>query len=76
VAGDRDYRGPHLLLSGLKRDYSPKLHKDEQPLIRRAALHAAELRMNHPVTNAPLTIGAPLPKDFAVALKYLRRYAG
>jgi 23S rRNA pseudouridine1911/1915/1917 synthase len=40
----------------------------------RVALHGDELTMLHPVTGEPLTIKAELPKDFAVALKYLRRY--
>jgi 23S rRNA pseudouridine1911/1915/1917 synthase len=30
----------------------------------RTMLHAAELEMTHPVTNAPLRVAAPLPQDF------------
>ena len=62
-----------LLLSDLKRGY--KGRDDERPLIARLALHASGLIINHPVTREPLTIVAPLPQDFAVALKYLVKFA-
>jgi RluA family pseudouridine synthase len=62
-----------LLLSGLKRGY--KGRDDERPLIGRLALHAAALTINHPVTREPLTITAPRPNDFEVALKYLVKFA-
>jgi len=61
-----------LLLSGLKRGYKGGL--DERPLITRLALHAGGLTFKHPLTRAPLTLTAPLPKDFEVALKYLRKF--
>jgi 23S rRNA pseudouridine1911/1915/1917 synthase len=62
-----------LLLSNLKRRY--KGRDVERPLIGRLALHASELTILHPATRVPLTIAAPLPHEFEVALKYLRRYA-
>ncbi|HVZ63834.1 MAG TPA: pseudouridine synthase [Lacunisphaera sp.] len=62
-----------LLLSGLKRGY--KGRADERPLISRLALHTAALTFRHPRTREPQTIEAPLPNDFAVALKYLRKFA-
>jgi 23S rRNA pseudouridine1911/1915/1917 synthase len=39
-------------------------------------LHAAGLTVTHPVTGQTVTITSPLPHEFAVALKYLRRFAG
>ncbi len=63
-----------LLLSGLKRGY--KGGRDERPLITRLALHAAALTFVHPLTRAKLTIASPPPKDFEVALKYLRKFRG
>jgi hypothetical protein len=33
------------------------------------------LTVNHPTTREPVTISAPLPKEFEVALKYLRKFA-
>ncbi|MDI1335384.1 MAG: pseudouridine synthase [Lacunisphaera sp.] len=62
-----------LLLSNLKRGY--KGRSDERPLLTRLALHAGALTFTHPVSRERLTITAPLPKDLAVALKYLRKFA-
>ena len=62
-----------LRLSNLKRGY--KGRDDEKPLIDRLALHATELTLTHPVTREPLTITTPLPHEFEVALKYLRKFA-
>ena len=75
LAGDELYGGRPLLLSRLKANYRLKPHQSERPLIRQAALHAAELRLTHPVTGAGVVISAPWPKDFTVAVKYLRRFA-
>jgi 23S rRNA-/tRNA-specific pseudouridylate synthase len=63
-----------LLLSGLKRGY--KGRDDERPLIERLALHASALTITHPVSRERVTFTAPLPHDFEVALKYLRKFAG
>ncbi len=75
ILNDPFYGTPdvHLLLSSLKRGY--KGRADEKPLIGRLALHASELTLNHPVTKEPVTIIAPLPHEFEVALKYLRKFA-
>ncbi|HWA86824.1 MAG TPA: RluA family pseudouridine synthase [Opitutus sp.] len=67
--GDPEMR---LLLSDLKRRY--KGRGDEKPLIGRLALHASELTLKHPATREPLTLRAPLPNEFEVALKYLRKF--
>lgn len=75
IVGDSLYGGKPLWLSRLKSDYHLKPGKEERPLIGRVALHAEELKLPHPVTGQSVTIEAPLPKDFTVALKYLRRFA-
>ena len=75
IIGDSLYGGRALMLSEIKRGYRKPRHRPEQPLIGRVALHASALEISHPVTGAPLRIESPLPRDFAVALKYLRRYA-
>ena len=49
--------------------------RDERPLMGRVALHAEELSLPHPVTGETVTIKSEMPKDFRVALKYLRLYA-
>ena len=63
-----------LLLSDLKRGY--KGRDEEKPLLGRLALHASELTVKHPVTREDVTIRSPLPHEFEVALKYLRKFAG
>lgn len=75
VLNDVFYGDPtvELRLSGLKRGY--KGYADEQPLVRRLALHASELTLTHPVTREPVTIKAETPNEFEVALKYLRKFA-
>jgi RluA family pseudouridine synthase len=75
IVGDTMYGGKPLWLSRLKKDYHLKRDKEERPLIGRVALHAEKLELQHPVTGQLLTIEAPWPKDFTVALKYLRRFA-
>ncbi len=75
IVGDMLYGGGKLLLSRLKSGYRLKPDKTERPLIDRVALHAAELKLPHPVTGAEIVITAPWPKDLTVAVKYLRRYA-
>jgi len=74
IVGDRLYGGRPLLLSQMKRDYRLKPDQTERPLIDSAALHAEEFSFPHPMTNAPLVITAPWPKDLRVAVKYLQRY--
>jgi RluA family pseudouridine synthase len=75
LAGDSLYGGHPLLLSRLKPNYRPKRHEPERPLLGRAALHLAELRLAHPVTGAEVVMVSPWPKDLTVAVKYLRRFA-
>jgi len=76
VLGDAFYGDPdeRLLLSELKRRY--KGRAEERPLVDRLALHASALTVTHPSTRAPITLEAPVPNEFAVALKYLRKFAG
>jgi 23S rRNA pseudouridine1911/1915/1917 synthase len=44
-------------------------------VLPRQALHAARLEFDHPVTASRLRLEAPLPADFAAALRLLRRPA-
>jgi len=75
IVNDRFYGTPdvQLLLSNFKRGY--KGREDEKPMIPRLALHASELTLTHPATREPFTINAPLPHEFEIALKYLRKFA-
>jgi 23S rRNA pseudouridine1911/1915/1917 synthase len=75
ILNDPFYGDPELLLrlSDFKRGY--KGRDDEKPLIARLALHASELTLKHPITREPVTLSAPMPHEFEVALKYLRKFA-
>lgn len=75
VLNDPFYGDPEikLLLSDLKRRY--KGREEEKPLIARLALHASQLTLKHPISKEPVTLSAPLPHEFEVALKYLRKFA-
>ena len=75
LVGDEFYGGPPLLLSTLKSDFHLKFGHTERPLIGRVALHAEQVTISHPVTGAETKLSSPWPKDFAVSVKYLRRYA-
>jgi RluA family pseudouridine synthase len=74
IVGDELYGGKPLWLSRLKPNYRLKPGREERPLISRVALHAEQLELKHPVTGEPVSILAPWPKDFTVALKYLRQF--
>ena len=77
VVCDRFYGdGRGLMLSELKKHYKQHADRPERPLIGRLALHAEVLSLPHPVTGEPLVLRAPLPDDFELALKYLKRYSG
>ena len=75
IVGDAQYFGRPLLLSKLKPKYRLKEGQQERPLIATTALHAEQLKLPHPVTGNEVAIEAPWPKDFTVAVKYLRRFA-
>jgi RluA family pseudouridine synthase len=75
IVGDPIYGGPPLLLSSLKPSYHLKPGQTERPLISDTALHCEQIHIAHPVSGAETNITAPWPKDLAVAVKYLRRYA-
>jgi 23S rRNA-/tRNA-specific pseudouridylate synthase len=66
--------GALLLLSGLKRGY--KGLGTEKPLISRLALHASALGFIHPESREPVEVKSPLPKEFEIALKNLRKFPG
>lgn len=75
IVGDIRYGGPkEILLSHIKKKYTPGKRK-ERPLIAHTALHSTSLSFVHPWTEEPFMVEAPYSKDFAVALKYLRRYS-
>jgi len=75
LAIDPSYGGSGgLLLSQLKRGYRPKAGQVERPLMSRLTLHAARLRFIPFQGSEEMEIVAPLPKDFEVTLRQLRKW--
>jgi 23S rRNA-/tRNA-specific pseudouridylate synthase len=68
--GDREVR---LLLSDLKRGY--KGVESEKPMLTRLALHAGLLGFAHPLSREKVEVVSPLPREYEVALKNLRKFA-
>ncbi|HBU69326.1 MAG TPA: RNA pseudouridine synthase [Elusimicrobia bacterium] len=62
-----------LLLSSFKKKYKagPAV---EKPLIARLTLHAKSVSFDNPSDGARITVEAPVPDDFNLALKMLRKY--
>jgi 23S rRNA pseudouridine955/2504/2580 synthase len=70
IAGDTQYGGRPVLLSQLKRGFNLKKFTEEQPLIKRMALHAFSLEFA--LTNGQKQLfEAPYPKDFAALVRQL-----
>lgn len=71
IVGDTLYGGENLYLSSLKRKFNLKNDTEEQPLIKRFALHSHTIGFKL-LNDEPVKIEAPYPKDFAVLVKQLR----
>ncbi len=72
ISGDELYRGKPVFLSSIKRKYKLSKDEEEQPIMKRFALHAKEITLNISADN-PQTFEAPYPKDFATLLKLLEK---
>lgn len=83
IAGDLQYGGEPVLLSGLKRGYKPSRNNRpddtdddiERPLMQRMALHALKIRLLAPEGHF-IQAEAPYPKDFKALVNQLRRNSG
>ena len=73
IAGDEMYKGEPVFLSKIKRKYHLGKDQEEQPIMKRFALHAYEVTFKiSPETE--VTIHAPYPKDFETLLKQLEKF--
>ena len=70
ITGDETYGGKPFLLSEVKRRFNLKKQTDEQPIMKRMALHAYGLRFND-MREVPRWVEAPYPKDFAALVRQL-----
>lgn len=72
ITGDDLYGGRPFFVSSVKRDFKLEKFTEEQPLIKRMALHAFSLgflRLN----DGKTLMNAPYPRDFIALLKQLSR---
>jgi 23S rRNA pseudouridine955/2504/2580 synthase len=72
IVSDELYGGSMLYLSSLKKKFNLKKDTEEEPLIKRVALHAFSLTFNL-LDDTPITIEAPYPKDLEVLVKQLEK---
>jgi 23S rRNA pseudouridine955/2504/2580 synthase len=72
IVSDEMYGGSMLYLSTLKKKFNLKSDTEEQPIIKRVALHAFSLSFNL-MDGQPITVNAPYPKDLDVLVKQLEK---
>ncbi|MHC4663548.1 MAG: RluA family pseudouridine synthase, partial [Planctomycetota bacterium] len=63
-----------LLLSEMKPGYKFKSGVVERSLMERVTLHSKSLSFTHPGTDSKVTFTAEYAKDFAIAVKQMRRW--
>ncbi len=74
IVGDGLYGGEDFYLSSIKKKFNLKAGEEEQPFIKRFALHAMKLSFTG-LDGEEITVEAPYPKDFRVLVETLRQYA-
>lgn len=73
IVGDTMYRGKPVYLSQIKRrGFTLAKGEEEQPIMKRFALHAKEVSFN--IEGKDYHFEAPYPKDFATLLKQLDKF--
>ncbi len=73
LVADTQYGGEYLYLSELKRRFNIKKFEEEQPLIKRVALHAFGIQFLG-LKGELVNVEAPYPKDVKALLKQLDNY--
>jgi len=73
IAGDKLYKGKPIFLSQIKkRGFTLSKGQEEQPVMKRLALHAREIRFV--LNGKDYRFEAPYPKDFGTLLKLLEKF--
>lgn len=70
ITGDEMYGGKPFFLSAIKRGFNLKKQTEEQPIMKRMALHAFSLTFTT-MAGEEKTVEAPYPKDLRVLVKQL-----
>lgn len=74
IVNDTMYGGKNVFLSDIKRKFNLKKDQEEQPLIKRVALHSYSIEFKD-LQEKTIVAEAPYPKDFEVLVKQLRKNA-
>lgn len=74
IAGDEQYGGKPVFLSAIKRDFKLKKETEEEPLMKRMALHAFSLEFDS-MQGQRLRVEAPYPKDLRALIKQLEAHS-
>jgi 23S rRNA pseudouridine955/2504/2580 synthase len=72
ITGDISYGGKHFYLSNIKKKFHLKKDTEEQPLLKRIALHAYKLTFST-LNGEKMTVQADYPKDFKVLVHQLEK---
>lgn len=72
IVCDPTYGGKDVYLSELKKNFNLKQETEEQPIMRRVALHAHSLSFKG-LNGELIKVEAPYPKDFGVLVKLLEK---
>jgi 23S rRNA pseudouridine955/2504/2580 synthase len=70
ITGDLQYGGKEFFLSSVKRGFNLKKTSEEEPLMKRMALHSKSLTFLD-VAGKKIIAEAPYPKDFAAFIRQL-----
>ncbi len=70
ITGDDTYGGKPFLLSRVKRGYKLKKGTEEEPFMKRMALHAQSLQFED-LSGQRQVVDAPYPKDFQALIRQL-----
>lgn len=70
ITGDELYGGKPFFLSQVKKKFNLKKETEEEPLMKRMALHAFSLEFTD-LSGSPRITEAPYPKDMQVLIKQL-----
>lgn len=73
ICGDSLYKGKPVFLSSIKKGYRIAKDDEEQPIMKRFALHARHLIFKG-LDDKDIEIEAPYPKDFATLIKLLDKF--
>ncbi len=70
ITGDAMYGGKPFFISSIKRKFNLKKQTEEQPLMKRMALHAFSLEFEL-IKGEKKQVIAPYPKDFQALTRQL-----